>query len=125
MRSSPDCPAEDRSACPPPARCRRATRHAIAWSTTAQGDFSCTTSPPRPPRSAWRTKPVEEFGLEPGEATYPLEAPARQFADLINGEEVENLAPGESAARAVELLDAAYRSAADGRVTVVEPRPAS
>ena len=68
-------------------------------------------------------QPVEEIELEPGEATYPLEAPARQFADLINGVEVENLAPGESAARAVELLDAAYRSAADGRVVVVEPRP--
>lgn len=68
-------------------------------------------------------QPVEQFGLEPGEKTYPLEAPARQFVHLINGADVENLAPGESAARAVELLDAAYRSAADAWVAVVEPRP--
>lgn len=68
-------------------------------------------------------QPVEQFELEPGETTYPLEAPARQFVDLINGADVENLAPGESAARAVELLDAAYRSAADARVAVVETRP--
>jgi len=67
-------------------------------------------------------EPVETFDLEPGEDTYPLEAPARLFVDLINGTAVENLAPGESAARAVELLDAAYRSAADGRVAVVAPR---
>jgi len=69
-------------------------------------------------------EPLEEIGLQPGETTYPLEAPARQFADLINGAAVENHAPGESAARAVELLDAAYRSAGDGRVAFVEPRPA-
>ncbi len=69
-------------------------------------------------------EPVEYLALGPDEETYPLQAPARQFADLINGAAVENLAPGESAARAVELLDAAYRSAAEHGVAVVEPRPA-
>lgn len=73
---------------------------------------------------AFPDEPVETFSLEPAEETYPLQAPARHFVDLINGAAVENLAPGESAARAVELLDAAYRSAADGRVAHVEPRPA-
>lgn len=71
---------------------------------------------------AFPDEPVETFSLEPDEETYPLQAPARHFVDLINGVGGDNLAPGESAARTVELLDAAYRSAAGSRVAVVEPR---
>ena len=68
-------------------------------------------------------EPAEHLALGPDEPGYPLEAPARMFVDLIRGATVENLAPGESAARSVDLLDAAYRSAASGQVETVEPRP--
>lgn len=45
---------------------------------------------------------------------YPAHLPGRRFADLLAGR-AENLAPGEPAARVVEFLEAAYRSAELGR----------
>jgi predicted dehydrogenase len=54
--------------------------------------------------------------LDPLEAdeVYPAQLPGQRFADLIAGRG-ENLAPGEPAARVVEFLEAAYRSAELGR----------
>jgi predicted dehydrogenase len=47
-----------------------------------------------------------------GEGAYTCEGPPNQFVDLmILGKTDRNDAPGEVAARSVELLDAAYRSA--------------
>jgi predicted dehydrogenase len=50
---------------------------------------------------------------------YPKHLPARTLADLVLGEG-ENLAPGAVAARAVELLEAAYKSAASGRPVKID-----
>lgn len=58
---------------------------------------------------------TERIGLVPGESAYPIEAPARAFADLIAGRVTETAGPPVPAARSVELLDAAYASAAQGR----------
>ena len=55
--------------------------------------------------------------LEPAEIS-PPEAPARCLVDLIL-DAGENLAPGDVGARAVEFLEAAYRSAAEARVVQV------
>jgi predicted dehydrogenase len=45
---------------------------------------------------------------------YECSGPAHNFVDLIFGRTDMNWAPGEAAMRSVELLDAAYRSAASG-----------
>lgn len=51
---------------------------------------------------------------------YPAELPGQRFADLIAGHG-DNRAPGEPAARVVEFLEAAYRSADLGRpVSIAE-----
>ncbi len=41
------------------------------------------------------------------------------FIDLVLGKTDRNWAPGEAAPRSVELLDAAYRPAASGRVETI------
>jgi predicted dehydrogenase len=56
--------------------------------------------------------------LEPDEIS-PPGAPARCLVDLILGQG-ENLAPGDAGAKAVEFLEAAYLSAAEGRVVKVD-----
>ena len=50
---------------------------------------------------------------------YACDGPVQNFVDLILGKTAENWAPGDVAARSVELLDAAYRSAASGSVQAV------
>ncbi len=55
-----------------------------------------------------------------GEGEYSCEGPPNRFVDLIKGTTTENYSSGEMAARSVELLDAAYRSAASGRLEPVE-----
>lgn len=55
----------------------------------------------------------------PEEQIYPAEAPAQALADLICGTG-ENRSPGSSAAHVVELLECAYRSAAEGRPVRVD-----
>jgi predicted dehydrogenase len=57
---------------------------------------------------------VVEQALGDAEPTYPADAPARAFADLIAGRG-PNHAPGRDAAATVAFLDAAYRSAASRR----------
>ncbi len=47
---------------------------------------------------------------------YPAEAPFPVFIAICRGEQVANPLPGSTAARAIELLEAAYRSARSGAV---------
>jgi predicted dehydrogenase len=63
---------------------------------------------------------IERFDDVGPERRYPLEAPARHLVDLILDEGALNVSDGEIGARTVELLDAAYRSAAERRVVRVE-----
>ena len=58
--------------------------------------------------------------IPPGEGAYSCEMPPARFVQLIKGESDQNNSPGEVAARSVELLDAAYRSAVSGREETVE-----
>jgi len=54
-------------------------------------------------------------GLEQGEQIYPMSAPANNLVEVVNGTG-KNGSPGEIGWYTVELLDAAYRSAAaDGK----------
>jgi len=54
--------------------------------------------------------------MAPGDGAYGCERPVDVFVDLCLGRDVENDAPGEVGMRAVEVLDAMYRSAASGHV---------
>ena len=54
------------------------------------------------------------------EGAYDCTQPPHNFVDLIAGKTTVNYAPGEAAMRSVLLLDAAYRSAASGRVETVQ-----
>jgi predicted dehydrogenase len=58
--------------------------------------------------------------IDPGEGAYSCDGPPNRFVDLILGRDLPNSSSGEIAARSVELLDAAYRSAASGRAERVE-----
>jgi predicted dehydrogenase len=63
---------------------------------------------------------VEEYPDLGADEIYPTGAPARELVDLIldrHPDEGASQAPGELGARTVEFLEAAYRSAADGRVS--------
>lgn len=57
--------------------------------------------------------------MQPGDGDYACVEPVERFADICLGREAENDAPGEVGMRAVEVLDAAYRSARSGRVEEV------
>jgi predicted dehydrogenase len=57
--------------------------------------------------------------LEEGDGLYDCDGPPNALVDLALGREVVNQSPGELAARTVELLDAAYRSAGSGRLEPV------
>ena len=57
--------------------------------------------------------------LAEGEGTYTCDGPPNRFIDLIVGAHDENLSSGELGARAVEVLDAAYRSAISGQAETV------
>jgi predicted dehydrogenase len=50
-----------------------------------------------------------------GDALYNCDGPPNTLVDLALGRDVRNWAPGELGARTVEILDAAYRSAASGK----------
>lgn len=63
----------------------------------------------------WRNDGTEiRVEIEPDGGAYDCDGPADALIDLALGKEVENSSPGELAARTVELLDAAYRSARSG-----------
>jgi predicted dehydrogenase len=61
----------------------------------------------------------EVVPIGPGEGAYACEEPLRVFVDLCLGRKTENGAPGLVGQRAVEVLDAMYRSAASGRLEAV------
>ncbi len=65
---------------------------------------------------------VEQLEETVADRRYPLYAPARHLVDLILDDDhaVVNMSPGEVGARTVELLDAAYRSAAERRVVRID-----
>ena len=52
--------------------------------------------------------------LDPQAGAYECSGPPNNFVDLVLGKTDINWSPGEAAMRSVELLDAAYRSAASG-----------
>jgi len=54
-----------------------------------------------------------------GDGDYPAEAPFPVFIAICRGEPALNEMPGAAAARTVEVLDAAYRSARSGRIEEV------
>ena len=57
--------------------------------------------------------------LKPGDGAYTCEEPLRVLVDLCLGKPVENGASGLVGQRAVEVLDAMYRSASSGRMEAV------
>lgn len=59
---------------------------------------------------------TEKLELATDAGAYSCEGPPHNFIDLVLGQTTENHSPGEAAMRSVELLDAAYRSAASGQV---------
>jgi predicted dehydrogenase len=61
----------------------------------------------------------EIIALKPGDGAYACEEPLRVLVDLCLGRKTNNSAPGETGMRAVEVLDAMYRSAASGRMEKV------
>jgi predicted dehydrogenase len=54
------------------------------------------------------------FTLSPGDGDYPASLPWECFVDLVLGRGTDNPMPAALGVRVVELLEAAYRSAADG-----------
>jgi predicted dehydrogenase len=58
--------------------------------------------------------------LEPNALFYDCDGPPNTLVDLALGKEVENWSPGELGARTVEILHAAYRSAASGQLEAVQ-----
>jgi predicted dehydrogenase len=59
------------------------------------------------------------LAVEPGEGDYRGDGPVNRFIELVKGEPVENLSPGEVGARTIELIEASYRSAASGKPEAV------
>ena len=57
--------------------------------------------------------------MKPGDGAYACDEPLRVLVDLCLGRKTENGAPGLVGQRAVEVLDAMYRSAASGRMETV------
>jgi predicted dehydrogenase len=62
----------------------------------------------------------ERLDLPADAGTYTCDGPPNNFVDLILGKTTVNGSPGEPAMRSVQLLDAAYRSAASGQVERIE-----
>jgi predicted dehydrogenase len=56
----------------------------------------------------------ERVEIAAGEGAYDCSEPPNRFVDLILGRPAANESPGEVNARAVELVEAMYRSAAEG-----------
>jgi predicted dehydrogenase len=62
---------------------------------------------------------LERLDLAADAGAYSCEGPPHNFVDLVLGTTTVNWAPGEAAMRSVVLLDAAYRSAASGKVEAI------
>jgi predicted dehydrogenase len=68
----------------------------------------------------WRTDGYEyKPDLEDGAFSYNCDGPPNTLVDLALGKDVDNCSPGELGARTVEILDAAYRSVASGKLEQV------
>ena len=63
---------------------------------------------------------VEMLDEVPAEGRYPMATTSRHLVDLILGHETTNRSPAEIGARTVELLEAAYRSAAERRIVSID-----
>lgn len=61
----------------------------------------------------------EVIALAPGDGAYSCEEPLQVLVDLCLGRPTDNGAPGLVGQRAIEVLDAMYRSAASGRMETV------
>jgi predicted dehydrogenase len=61
----------------------------------------------------------EVMPMKAGDGAYTCEEPPRVFVDLCLNRKTENSAPGSVGQRAVEVLDAMYRSAKSGRTEAV------
>ena len=61
----------------------------------------------------------EVIALSPGDGAYSCEEPLQVLVDLCLGRPTVNGAPGLVGQRAIEILDAMYRSAASGRMEAV------
>jgi predicted dehydrogenase len=61
--------------------------------------------------------------VAPDGGAYECSGPPHNFIDLVFGRTEVNHSPGEAAMRSVELLDAAYRSAATGRMETTDAAP--
>ncbi|MCB1495074.1 MAG: Gfo/Idh/MocA family oxidoreductase [Bauldia sp.] len=61
----------------------------------------------------------EVIALSPGDGAYSCEEPLAVLVDLCLGRPTDNGAPGLVGLRAIEVLDAMYRSAASGRMEAV------
>ena len=57
--------------------------------------------------------------LQSGDGAYETYQPLERFVQICLGQTVDNDAPGEVAQRAVEILEAAYKSARSGKVEAV------
>jgi predicted dehydrogenase len=57
--------------------------------------------------------------LPPNALYYDCDGPPNTLVDLALGKDVDNCSPGELGARAVEIVDAAYRSARSGKLEEV------
>jgi predicted dehydrogenase len=62
----------------------------------------------------------ETLGEVPPDRRYPMDTTSRHLVDIILDPRITNQSPGEVGARTVELLEAAYRSAAEGRIINVD-----
>lgn len=58
---------------------------------------------------------VFQLEVKPGDGDYACDGPLNRFIDLILGRTTENWSPGEIGARAIELIETAYRSASSNR----------
>jgi predicted dehydrogenase len=73
----------------------------------------------------WLYRGTEEDlrpSLEPNAGLYDCDGPPNTLVDLALGREVDSCSPAELGARTVEILDAAYRSAASGALETVRGR---
>lgn len=71
---------------------------------------------------AWMFRPPDidtHLAIPRGGGKYDCDGPPNRLVDLALGRTDENNSPGELGARTVEILDAAYRSAASGRTESV------
>jgi predicted dehydrogenase len=63
---------------------------------------------------------IETLEEVPADRRYPMDTTSQHLVDLIFDPRVFNRSPGEIGARTVELLEAAYRSAAEGRTIKID-----